>query len=73
MPCAPFHFGPGLVAKVVAPSYFSFTIFIFSQVLIDLEASYFSYLPRSNSNRCSEFSDRSPSMWTLPGNIQAFL
>ena len=41
MPFTPFHFGPGLAVKVVAPTYFSFTIFVFSQVLIDLETLYF--------------------------------
>jgi len=41
MPFTPFHFGPGLAAKAVAPSYFSFTVFIFSQVLIDLEPLYY--------------------------------
>ena len=41
MPFTPFHFGPGLAAKVVAPSYFSFLVFVFSQVLIDIEPLYF--------------------------------
>ena len=41
MPFTPFHFGPGLAAKVVAPGYFSFTVFVFSQVLIDIEPLYF--------------------------------
>lgn len=41
MPFTPFHFGPGLAAKAVAPVYFSFTIFVFSQVLIDLEVAIF--------------------------------
>lgn len=41
MPFTPFHFGPGLAAKAVAPGYFSFTIFVFSQVLIDLEPLYY--------------------------------
>jgi membrane-bound metal-dependent hydrolase YbcI (DUF457 family) len=37
MPITPFHFGPGAVVKAVAPRHFSFTVFAFSQVLIDLE------------------------------------
>lgn len=41
MPFTPFHFGPGLATKMIAPSYFSFMIFVFSQVLIDLEPLYF--------------------------------
>ena len=41
MPFTPLHFGPGLAVKVLAPSYFSFTIFVFSQVLIDLETLFF--------------------------------
>jgi hypothetical protein len=41
MPFTPLHFGPGLAAKAVAPGYFSFTVFIFSQVLIDLEPLYY--------------------------------
>ena len=37
MPITPFHFGPGAAVKAVAPRHFSFTVFAFSQVLIDLE------------------------------------
>jgi membrane-bound metal-dependent hydrolase YbcI (DUF457 family) len=41
VPFTPFHFGPGALVKAVAPKYFSFTVFVFSQVLIDLEPLYF--------------------------------
>jgi hypothetical protein len=37
VPITPFHFGPGALVKVVAPRHFSFTVFAFSQGLIDLE------------------------------------
>jgi len=37
MPITPFHFGPGALIKAAAPRHFSFTVFAFSQVLIDLE------------------------------------
>ncbi len=41
MPFTPFHFGPGVVVKVIAPSYYSFSVFAFSQVLIDLETLFY--------------------------------
>lgn len=37
MPITPFHLGPGAAVKAVAPRHFSFTVFAFSQALIDLE------------------------------------
>lgn len=37
MPFTPFHFGPGAALKALLPARFSFTVFAFSQVLIDLE------------------------------------
>jgi hypothetical protein len=37
MPITPFHLGPGALVKSIAPRYFSFTVFAFSQALIDLE------------------------------------
>lgn len=37
MPITPFHLGPGALMKSIAPRHFSFTVFAFSQVLIDLE------------------------------------
>jgi hypothetical protein len=37
VPITPFHFGPGALVKAVAPRHFSFTVFAFSQGLIDLE------------------------------------
>ncbi len=40
MPFTPFHFGPGLFIKSLARK-FSFTVFIFSQFVIDLEPLYF--------------------------------
>jgi hypothetical protein len=37
MPITPFHLGPGGLVKALAPRHFSFTVFAFSQGLIDLE------------------------------------
>ena len=44
MPITPFHLGPGALAKSVAPKHFSFTVFAFSQALIDLEPIGFFFL-----------------------------
>jgi hypothetical protein len=41
MPFTPFHFGPGAVIKAVAPRHFSFTVFAFTNVAIDVEPLYF--------------------------------
>ena len=41
MPVTLFHLGPGVALKSVAPRYVSFTLFGFTQILIDLEALYF--------------------------------
>lgn len=41
MPFTPFHFGPGLAVKAATPRYFSFSVFVFSQVLIDIEPLYY--------------------------------
>lgn len=41
MPFTPFHFGPAIALKAVFPAYFSLSVFILSQVLIDLEPLYF--------------------------------
>ena len=41
MPFTPFHFGPGLAVKAAAPRYFSFSVFVFSQVLTDIETLYY--------------------------------
>ncbi len=37
MPITPFHMGPALAVKAVAPKYFSFLIFGITQVVIDAE------------------------------------
>ena len=37
MPFTPFHFGPGAVIKGVLPRHFSFTVFCFANVLMDVE------------------------------------
>jgi hypothetical protein len=37
MPITPFHLGPAGLVKALAPRHFSFTVFAFSQGLIDLE------------------------------------
>ena len=44
MPITPFHLGPGGLVKALAPRHFSFTVFAFSQALIDLEPIGFFFL-----------------------------
>lgn len=41
MPFTPFHFGPGLLLKSVAPRRVSLTAFAATQVAVDLEPLYF--------------------------------
>ncbi len=41
MPITPFHFGPALLVKGVVPRWFSWTAFVASQIVIDLESLYF--------------------------------
>ena len=41
MPFTPFHFGPGLLFKPFLNRYFSFTLFVFTQIIIDFEPLYF--------------------------------
>ncbi len=41
MPFTPFHFGPGAFLKACLAGYFSFTLFVFTQVIIDLESLYY--------------------------------
>jgi membrane-bound metal-dependent hydrolase YbcI (DUF457 family) len=41
MPFTPFHFGPGLLVKGVAPRWFSWTAFVGTQVVIDCETLYY--------------------------------
>lgn len=41
MPFTPFHFGPGLAFKALLQRHISFTMFVFTQVLIDLEPLYY--------------------------------
>ncbi len=40
MPATPFHFGPGLLVKAVAPHHFSVAAYSVVQVVIDLESGY---------------------------------
>ena len=37
MPFTPIHFGPGATIKAVIPRHFSFAVFCFAQVLMDIE------------------------------------
>jgi hypothetical protein len=46
MPFTPFHFGPGLLVKAIAPRAFSLATFVATQVVIDLESVY--HLVRQN-------------------------
>ena len=41
MPFTPFHLGPAAAIKVFAGGYFSFMLFGFTQVIIDLESLYY--------------------------------
>lgn len=41
MPFTPLHFGPGFALKGVTGKWFSFTLFCFAQVLIDLEPAWY--------------------------------
>ena len=40
MPVTPFHLGPGAALKSFAPRHFSFALFFFTQILIDLESLF---------------------------------
>jgi len=41
MPATPFHFGPGLLIKGVAPRRFSMAAYSLAQVVIDIESGYY--------------------------------
>ena len=41
MPFTPYHFGPGLLLKSLAPGKFSLSAFVVTQVVIDCEPLYF--------------------------------
>ncbi len=41
MPITPLHFGPGLALTSATGKWFSFTLFCFAQVLIDLEPAWY--------------------------------
>ena len=43
MPATPFHFGPGLLVKAVAPRRFSMAAYSLSQVVIDIESGYYMF------------------------------
>lgn len=40
MPLTPFHFGPGTLAKAIAPKKFSLRAFILVQIVIDIETAW---------------------------------
>ncbi len=40
MPFTPYHFGPGSLVKVIAPTWFCLRVFILTQVLIDCETAW---------------------------------
>ena len=40
MPATPFHFGPGLLVKAVAPRQFSLAAYTVTQIVIDIESGY---------------------------------
>jgi ABC-type spermidine/putrescine transport system permease subunit I len=41
MPVTPFHLGPGIAFKSIASRHVSFTIFAFTQIVIDIEALFY--------------------------------
>jgi hypothetical protein len=41
MPATPFHLGPGLLVKAVAPRQFSMAAYSLAQVVIDVESGYY--------------------------------
>jgi hypothetical protein len=41
MPFTPFHFGPAAIARAIFPRHFSFTVFCFAQVVVDVEVLYY--------------------------------
>jgi hypothetical protein len=51
MPFTPYHFGPGLAAKAMAPRHFSFSVFVFSQVLTDVEPLYYILIGEASIHR----------------------
>ncbi len=51
MPFTPFHFGPGLLFKAVAPTRFSFTSYAVTQMVIDLESGYYLLTQQSPVHR----------------------
>lgn len=40
MPITPFHFGPGALLKSLFPKWFSFRVFLLTQVIMDLETAW---------------------------------
>lgn len=41
MPLTPFHFGPAVAIKAAIPGYFSLSVFVLSQIIMDLEPLYY--------------------------------
>jgi hypothetical protein len=41
MPFTPFHLGPGVAFKSVAPGHYSLSVFVFTQIVIDLEPLFY--------------------------------
>jgi hypothetical protein len=51
VPFTPFHFGPGLLLKAVAPGRVSFTAYAAAQVVIDVESGYYLLTQQSPVHR----------------------
>jgi len=51
MPFTPFHFGPGLLFKALAPTRFSLTGYAAAQVVIDVESGYYLLTQQSPVHR----------------------
>lgn len=78
MPFTPLHFGPGLAIKAVMPASCSFTVFVFAQIVIDLEPLYYlmrdswpvhrvlhTYLGATGVAVCSILAGKPLCEWTL--------
>lgn len=53
MPFTPFHFGPGVLFKSLAPSRFSLATYVATQIAIDLESLYFLMQPHGEVHRAA--------------------
>lgn len=60
MPVTPFHIAPGVLVKALLPGAFSLSVFAATQIVVDLETSYFALQGRWPAHR---------TLHTLPGAL----